>query len=231
MRQQCRQTKSILRWPVWFLTAYLMAANPVAIHSANASREEIYHYREVTGNTIKEVKWHLFKADRYTLVYTASNEKHVTITDENYNTLSWHVIAQDGQTDLTATRVGDVIKIEGRFKGAPVDKHLEIDERPWYQATSLSLRGLIASQDDKRLFWTIRFKTLTIHKIKAIKKEMETLDSSDPLLHIRMTLPGLLAPFWKSDYWFGLPEGVLFRFQGPSGPPGSPTVTITRMAG
>lgn len=207
-----------------------MVAGPAA-PPVYASQEEVYHYREVTGSTIKEVKWHLTKEDGYTLVYPSPAEKHVTTTDNNYNTLSWHVITEDGQTDLMASRMSDVISVDGRLKGEPVNKTFEIDGCPWYQATSLSLRGLINSDDENRLFWTIRFETLTVHKIKAIKKEVEPLDPDDRLRHIRMSLPGLLAPFWKSDYWFVLPKGVFFRFQGPSGPPGSPMITITRIAG
>jgi hypothetical protein len=50
------------------------------------------------------------------------------------------------------------------------------------------------------------------------------------MLRIHLTLPGILAPFWKSDYWFALPEGVFFRFKGTSGPPGSPMIIVTRTA-
>jgi hypothetical protein len=90
---------------------------------------------------------------------------------------------------------------------------------------------MIASDAAERLFWTIRCDTLTAHKIKAIKKGVEKVDTADNMLHIRLTLPGLLAPLWKSDYWFALPEGVFFRFQGPSGPPGSSMTTVMRADG
>jgi hypothetical protein len=111
---------------------------------------------------------------------------------------------------------------------------LKSTNAPWYQATSLSLRELVASIDAERVFWTIRIDTLTAHKIRAIKKGIESglkrMGVKKMLLRIRLTLPGMLAPFWKSDYWFALPEGIFFRFKGPSGPPGSPTTIVTRVS-
>jgi hypothetical protein len=88
--------------------------------------------------------------------------------------------------------------------------------------------------DSERVFWAIRMDTLTAHKIRAVKKGVESVEfdgRQKALLWIRLSLPGMLAPFWKSDYWFALPEGVFYRFQGPRGPPGSPKTTVTRTEG
>jgi hypothetical protein len=92
---------------------------------------------------------------------------------------------------------------------------------------------LVASDDTERVFWTIRIDTLTAHKIRAIKKGVESIDldgNRKDLLRIRLTLAGMLAPFWKSDYWFATPEGIFYRFEGPGGPPGSPMTVVTRTA-
>ena len=91
---------------------------------------------------------------------------------------------------------------------------------------------MATSDETQQVFWTIRYNTLKAHKVKAIKKGVESIASIDgpkELLHIRLSLTGLLSPFWKSDYWFSLPEFVFYRFKGPSGPPGSPMTVITRM--
>jgi hypothetical protein len=73
----------------------------------------------------------------------------------------------------------------------------------------------------------------TIHAHLHVTEGVELIESDGGLkemLRIHLTLPGILAPFWKSDYWFALPEGVFFRFKGPSGPPGSPMIIVTRTA-
>ena len=204
-----------------------------AAAAATPRVKEVHRYRETTGQSVKEIQWQLDKTTPFILVYASPSQRHVTTTDPDYATRRWTVNSADGRTDLCAERDGETIVISGRFEGAPIKKVLKIDDRPWYQATSLSMRGLIASDDSERTFWTIRSDTLTAHKIRAIKKGVETdpstADGGRQLLHIRLTLPGLLAPFWQSDYWFTLPDGTFYRFEGPSGPPGAPTTTVTRI--
>ena len=230
-RDYSRRFNVIARWLVGFSAVGLAFAPPLVRQPVYAAHEEVYQYRQITGNTSKDLEWHLTEADRYRLVCSSPNARNVTITDGDYDTRCWHKTSADGKTRLKAERIGQTIAIRGRFEGNSIEKILHIDDCPWYQATSLSLREFVASTDTERLFWIIRPTTLTVHKIKAIKKGVEQIAATDHLLRIRLTLTGLLAPFWKSDYWFALPEGVFFRFQGPSGPPGSPLTTITRMAG
>ena len=213
---------------VWFYLGSWMTP----LHAMDTA-EEVYHYKEVTGDSVKEVAWRLGKGATYVLTYTSPAERHVTTTGHDYDTRRWQVTVENEHTHFSAERIDQSIIIRGIFKGEPVDKRIAIDEAPWYQATSLSLRGLIASGDSERVFWTIRIDTLTAHKIRAIKKGMEAVESDGlrkELLRIRLSLPGMLAPFWKSDYWFAMPERVFYRFKGPSGPPGSPTTLVTRTA-
>lgn len=219
-----------------YRVAYLMAVclwttGTVASSSMQVLPEEVYHYREVTGEAVKDVVWRLRKDSLFVLTYASPVERHVTTTGPDYDTRRWQVVVENEQTDFMAERIDQVIRVQGIFKGEQVDKRLKIDKSPWYQAISLSLRDLISSGDTERSFWIIRFDTLTAHKIRAIKQGMESIEVngiSRLLLRFHLTLPGLLAPFWKSDYWFAMPEGTLFRFKGPSGPPGSPMTTVTR---
>jgi hypothetical protein len=217
-------------WIAFLVSAWL-CSQASASPPAAQFMEERYHYQEVTGGAVKEVTWALGKGEHSTLTYTSPDERHTTTVGPGYDTLCWQVITENGKTHFTAERIGQSILVRGTFKGEPVDKRLEIDERPWYQATSLSLRGMVAADDSERVFWTIRLDTLTAHKIRAINKGVEFIESDGgqkELLRIRLTLPGMLAPFWKSDYWFSLPEGIFFRFEGPSGPPGSPMTVVKR---
>ncbi|MFO7714527.1 hypothetical protein [Desulfosarcina sp.] len=220
-------------WMVCLVGALFCAAAATSV-AAPEMPEEIHFYREVTGESVKEVSWRLRKGALLVLTYSSPVERHVTTTGPDYDTRHWQVVAENGQTDLSAERMNHTIVVHGRFEGSPVDKRLEIDDSPWYQATSLSLREMVSSDDTERVFWTIRSDTLTAHKIRAIKKGVETIDldgNRKELLRIRLTLLGMLAPFWKSDYWFAAPEGIFYRFKGPSGPPGSPMTVVTRTAG
>ena len=218
---------------VCLLVAILWSVAALAALPASPLSDEVYFYREETGDSVKEVTWRLRKGETYILTYTSPVERHVTTTGTDYDTRHWQVTAGNGKTRFSAERTGRSIVVRGMVEGETVDKQLAIDERPWYQATSLSLRELVASGDSERVFWTIRMDTLTAHKIRAVKKGVEAVDidgSQKALLRIRLSLPGMLAPFWKSDYWFALPAGIFFRFEGPSGPPGSPTTIVTRVS-
>jgi len=211
---------------------FAFALAPMAESAATAPRAavEVHHYREVTGDSVKEVTWQLQRGDALVLTYSSPTERHVTTTGRAYNTLRWKVVDSASDTDLIATRKENTITIEGRFKGQTVEKTLEIDACPWFQATSLSLRDLIASSDNERSFWTIRLDTLSVHKLKATKKEVQEIESGGTwrqVQRVRLRPDGFLAPFWKSDYWFTLPENVFYRFEGPSGPPGSPMTIVT----
>jgi hypothetical protein len=216
------------------LTVCSWALSIVFSLAAAPLTSESYHYREVTGEATKDVSWRLVKDEHYVLTYTSATSCHVTTTTLDYDTIRWKLVNGEEGADLSAERKGNHITVRGRLKGRPIDKTFEIDASPWYQATSLSLRDLVASDETERLFWTLRLDSLGAHKIRAIKQGMQTVETtgqSKTVLRIRLMLPGLLAPFWKSDCWFSMPEGIFFRFEGPSGPPGSPKTTVTRLEG
>ncbi len=59
-------------------------------------------------------------------------------------------------TCIAAKREKVSIVILGRDKGKAIYKKISIDEAPWYQAISLSLRPFIVSEATTVEFWTVR---------------------------------------------------------------------------
>ena len=230
LHQPKRRRRWIVLLSTFLITWTLIISTVVAGH--RLSCDETYYYRTVTGDNVSKIKWELKKTDIFTLNYQTCTSQYVTTTDADFDTRCWQVVDEGKDTFLRAERVAQAIVVKGRHQGSAIDKSLAIDPNPWYQATSLSLREFIASDDSERIFWIIRPNTLTVHKIKATKQEVLTKDSVNgqrSLLRIRLSLTGMLAPFWKSDYWFSIPEGIFQRFEGPSGPPGSPLTVVTLM--
>jgi hypothetical protein len=227
--------KQLFCLPFWILCVVSACCGLLIVRAAPASSShphETHTYIEQTGEAVKEVTWTLEKADTFILTYLSPFERHVTTTGLDYDTHRWHVTEKNGLSDFTAVRTGASISISGRFRGDPVNKTIPIDGTDWYQASSLSLRGFAASTDREKVFWTIRSDTLTVHKIKAVKQGLETIDVNGVMkkaVRIKLSLTGLLSHFWKSDYWFSVPEGVFLQFKGPSGPPGSPMTTVTQI--
>lgn len=197
--------------------------------SAHASAMESYHYVETIGEIGKDIQWCVDKSEPARLLYQSKEETHITRTDEFYATTQWEMEKIDEDTLLHARRTPRAIIIQGQWKGHQISKELSIDDAPWYQATSWSLRAFILSSREEIRFWTVRVDTLEVHKIKAVKRRQTVLNLNgvkEEAVKVELRLTGLLAPFWKSSYWFRQSDGVFLRFEGPSGPPGAPTLLV-----
>lgn len=178
-------------------------------------------YQEKKQDRVLTAQWRLSKTGNgYALLYIKAGERHVTRTDNQLRTLSWTMEENTTDTRFEAVRTGDIIMIHGRYQGKPVEKKLTVDSDPWYQATSLSLSRLALSDDTYAQFWTLHPKTQDAYKLKALRlgKEILALDGVfTETLKLELRLTGLLAPFWKSWYWFDLETGTFVRFEGKGG--------------
>ncbi len=215
-----------MRFALTVITALLSC---MAASSVYASDIESYHYIEKTGAAKKEIQWCVDKSQPSRLVYISKGEIHTTQTNQSFATLEWKMEKSMEDTLLHARRQADTIIIDGRFKGNDLRKVLHIDEDPWYQATSWSLRPFILSPVNSVRFWTVRINTLKAYKITATKKQNEDLSlgtGNEDAIQVDLRLSGMLAPFWKSTYWFRRSDGVFLRFEGPSGPPGAPDMVV-----
>jgi hypothetical protein len=124
--------------------------------------------------------------------------------------------------------------LNGQFKGKPVERVIEIDSAPWYQALSLSLRALRDAEKQSLEFWTLRPDNLEVHKLRAIRKGVEMLEVEGgqvAALRMEVSLAGLKAMFWHCSYWLRESDGVFLRYRGPSGPPGCPETEVRLVGG
>jgi hypothetical protein len=196
---------------------------------AHASVLESYRYTETIGKIENDIHWCVDKSEPIRLLYQGKGETHITQTDESYATVQWDMEKKSEDTSLHALRQPHTIIIQGRWKGRQITKEFPVDDTPWYQATSWSLRGFILSSRKKIRFWTVRIDTLEVHKITAVKKDVAVLNvhgAEEEAAEVELRLGGLLAMFWKSSYWFRPSDGVFLRFEGPSGPPGAPAIVV-----
>ena len=194
-----------------------------------ASTVESYRYAETIGGVQKDVQWCVDKSEPIRLLYQSKEETHITRTDDSLATVQWDMENKAEGTSIRARREPHAILVSGRWKGHQISKELPVDDAPWYQATSWSLRAFVLSSRKQIRFWTIRIDTLTAHKIKAVKKQRMILNlngTDEEAVEVELRLGGLLSFLWKSSYWFRLSDGVFLRFEGPSGPPGAPDVVL-----
>jgi hypothetical protein len=209
--------------------AALVAVCALAYCPVHASAVESYHYEESIGGSKKEIQWCVDKSAPIRLLYQTNEVMNITETDESSATIQWEMERLDEYTSLHVFRRPHAIIIEGRWKGHKITRELPVDEAPWYQATSWSLRSFVLSSQKEIRFWTVRADTLSAYKIKAVKKRRMTLNlngTEEEAVEVELRLEGLMALFWKSSYWFRQSDGVFLRFKGPSGPPGAPEMVV-----
>lgn len=213
----------------WLYLLFLVLTISAAAGEAPADSVEAYHYQETVGERRTPISWCLVTSDQNRLIYRTPDEINLTETDGALNTRRWIVRRKEAGTDLEAVRKGDTITINGRFDQKQVAKTVTIDTAPWFQSTSLSMRRFVRNGLNELYFWTIRPDTLKAYKLVAERKGVEDIQvngNSETAVMVELRLTGILSAFWKSTYWFRQRDGLFLKFEGPSGPPGDPPMSV-----
>jgi len=202
----------------------------LAVPSFGAFVEHYQYVREEAGERVP-VQWMLEKEkkDCYTLKYDIPEVKSVTVTDDKYATMRWSSVNASEGTDVKAERKNNTVHVKGIFKKKPIDRAIEIDEDPWFQATTLSLRSFVLSEKETMTFWILRPSNLKPYKLVARKEMTQTRDVLGQTVSaqkVSLSPPGLLAALWKGEYWFKKDNGMLIECETPCGPPGSNDVVM-----
>ncbi len=210
------------------LWAFLMLGFIPSVWS-DGGGNEVRRYVEQKDGQPKPVLWQLARGDGYRLVYQNPEETHITETDTDMRTFSWHMSNAPEEVFVQATREADVIVVRGSRKGQTVEERFVVDQAPWFQATSLSLRKFVLSQEARTTFWTLRPDTLKAMKLNATKVAQETIEAagaSQAAVKVELRADGWRSAFWKSHYWFRASDGLLLRFEGQAGPSPAHRVVI-----
>lgn len=208
-----------------------MASAVAATATDKAGVLEDRHYTEQKGDRTQNVLWRLTRHGKgYQLSYRKGTEHHLTRTDEHMDTQSWSMNDPGRACAIEAVHDKGIIRIEGTVDGHRIEKQFDVDDAPWFQATSFSLRRLVVSDRKEFEFWTIRPDNLKAYKLRAVKSGRETLDILDEhieTIKIQLCLTGWRAPFWKCQYWFNTEDGAYVRFEGQADPLGGTQFTVT----
>lgn len=197
---------------------------------AEAVRTEVHRYQQKSGDNSYYFDWILDESDGYLLRAISTFDEHRTVMDQTMATRHWHLSNPADDTSVQAYREGNQIVLTGRFCGAPFEKRKDIDEAPWFQSLSTSLRALLSSNHTSTEFWAIRPDKLTVHKVRATQKGMETLNLGEQTFEtkkIEIRLTGIASLLGRAHYWFHASDLLLLQYQGPSGLPSIPATTIT----
>ncbi len=191
-------------------------------------RVEHHEYIEQTADRTKIFQWDLAPGELVTVISSEEAADYVNICDASGSTFEWRM--KKDRTDITARREADWIRLTGMVNGQRLDKKLQIDDAPWYQPLSFSLRAFTLSGKTEVEFWTIRPDKLTPVKLRAEKDGVDTVpvgDGPETAQRVRVCVSsGIMSYLWSCCYWFRLEDGVFLKYEGTHGPPGTPKTTI-----
>lgn len=156
------------------------------------------------------------------------NTEITNICTANGDTLEW-IFREGERTRLHAWRQDGQIYLKGIFNGEEVEKSKKIDDRPWYQSLSYSLRDFLGSPDQKISFWTIRANTLDIYALQAKKSQREKIETTfGPVManQVVIQVEGILSGLWHATYWYRQEDGLFLRYQSVHGPVGTQETVV-----
>jgi len=194
-----------------------------------ALSNESHWYRETTGKQIFDFFWEWIDSNPHVITVAGNGEYFSNMCGLSCRTIEWRFVREG--TDIRAIRDDDVIRMEGKFNGKPFIKGFRIDDNPWYQPLSFSLRCFLDNPEPETLFWMIRPDTLDVTKFKIKKLGREAfIYNGRPTWTQKMELglTSLLEGLWQAHYWFREEDGVFVQYRGVHGLPGTPE-TLVRM--
>jgi hypothetical protein len=207
--------------------ALLGAAGSLAAQDPlNAQGSRVYQIQERTGTKHSDYQIRLEAAAG---TWHLSFPEHAMELGADLSTTRWTWTVAGGGTAIDAVRNGATITLEGSFKGQPVRKSIDAGRRPWAQDIRLYLEAFAARGERQAVFLGIQPGELKDYELRAELIGLETITIRDQPLsarHYRVTLTGLLALFWKSDYWFDARNGRFLRYEAVDASPGNPTTII-----
>ena len=193
----------------------------------------VLRYREQTGNDSFLFSWQADTAqDGATVIVTQrqGEEMFRSVNTPEGITSAWHYTKMP-DTDVRVERQGNQLHFQGRVAGETIDKREPIDERPWFQPLSYSLRCVVARQEQQASFWTIRPDTLEPLTLKAERDGSAQLPqtSGPALMASRMIirLDGVMSALWSAEYWFRQGDNLFVHYRGTHGPPGTAETVIS----
>ncbi|MFO7831041.1 MAG: hypothetical protein R6V18_03535 [Desulfuromonadaceae bacterium] len=192
-------------------------------------RIEKRQYLKTTGDKEQLFAWRLKYENGLRLDSRIAGEHDVTRMNTALETQSWSVNDPQAGTDMRVVRKGQRLLFSGVYKGREIEREIEVDESPWYQALSLSLRQFAEGEFDGLEFWTVRPDTLDVHRLQVKREGEELLELNGErvsCVKLKIQLTGMKSIFWRSYYWLRESDGLFVRYEGPSGPPGWPMTTV-----
>lgn len=200
------------------------------VHTASGSQQEQHTYLVTKGDDRYISTWELEQGDTVTIRSKQNDEMFVTTCSKAGETLMME--ASSRKENIRAWRTEDTLHINGTIDGKEINKSFTIDNAPWYQPLTYSLKEFLSSERNQVEFWMLHPETYYPFKLKADKQEILKVTLHDreiEVRHVEVRIAGVLSLLWHGDYWYRTHDNVLVEYRGLNGPPGSSKTVVQLM--
>jgi len=211
----------------WLRKRFVLTLMLVLFAVATGTADETRVYVERTGNDSKSFTWHLQEGDEIVVTSREADALFVNRLHPDGRTRLWR--HETPERRITVQRQGNRLELQGTRSGHPVKELWEIDDLPWYQPLSYSLRGFLRSDRDSVRFWMVRGDALKPIRMRAVKAGNETIDIAGEAVEaikVRLEPDGLMSVLWHGHYWYRRSDGLFLHFEGSSGLHGGPLTVV-----
>ncbi len=195
-----------------------------------ARSSEMYEYVNTTGDSKVLLKFQIdYQDDGIVYRFLRPDETYITHCDSSGAVQRWYYKDIIRNSEYQGVREENSIHLSGILQGKHFEKHESVDAAPWFEIICLSLFPFVNSNDRTITYWVFRPQDLKLIKMKATKEGAEILminGSAVETHKVRLNLTGFLSMFWHGYYWFRASDGLFLRYEGASGPPGTPITVI-----
>lgn len=215
----------------WALTAVFLIC-PSFVLQAKENAADVYTYQETVGEKVSSYSWQVEEKgpQRIISVYEKGRTFMNSCTPDG-STWQWQV--KDDKNDIIAKRQGNTLQISGIRNGESYNEIVEIDDRPWFQPLSYSLRTFLSSKETAMSFWTIRADSIEVTTLQVEKMpEEEILINNTPTLaqKVELRAEGFYAHFWHGTYWYRKSDKLFLRYRSVHGPVGTAETVVELLA-
>lgn len=188
---------------------------------------ETVTYQEKTGDKIVSFTWNEHRdGEKRIITLIGDGLKYTNVCLPTGETLEWYHENSEG-LKIEARRKQNKIYMSGTSQGVPFQRVEIIDERPWFQPLSYSLRTFLESDAETTSFWIVRDSNQKTYAMKARKtgrEEIETLSGLVPTHKVEVRVDGFFSAFWHGTYWYRQDDGMFLKYKSVQGVGAPPTV-------
>ena len=154
------------------------------------------------------------------------------VMSDSFSTQQWHYGNRIEYTEIHAWLSRDTIFINGKLKGKAFFRNYARNGNVWRQSFPFDLSGFALSSNPSDIFCGISLLGPTIMKfgtMKAIKIgiERQTIQGKNlELIHLRVSLLGILSKLWHGDYWYRRDNGMLVKSVSVDNLFSPPTISV-----